>query len=639
MSANCCQVLLLVKMKKNKISKLIIFFFLTTAVFLITLLLKQTQFLGKFAEEKAAFATFGISPQEKLNRIWPYFSQGGEEQKPMLEPAYSLIQALQPRYIRIDHIFDFPNLDQRVDEIIKVGARPFLALSYFPPSISGDLTTFPYDLKDWQNLVQKTIQQYSGKNQKNLLDVYYEVWNEPDLFGKMTPGRYFDLYHASALATENCQNCNSFKIGGPAITTLKKDWMETFLRMAGESKTRLDFISWHSYQLNPEKTLTEVNNLKNLASFKNHFFDTELIVSEWGSVPEMSELHDSYFDASHTVVAIKKLKDSLDKLFTFELIDGPSPEGKKFWGRWGLITNPVHDQTPKPRYYSFLYLNKLLEFELEPQDFSPGVAVIGSTDARENYSFILALEKGREKPLNFELNLKDPLPGIYQISSYLLDPLHQPLVPKSKTIPVNENLTVNVDLVTDTVVLWEINRTSPALIIAKGRTDLPQDSSAKLTAGIPPLIFLLNQTKVNQAEFSFWFKSNWNDQESQKHIFLESKNPAGDGISAWYENSDSPKIIFNYTENGETAGQTILPVEPLDRKTWHKISFYFDNSSKNMGIVFDSWQSLAQTTSKTEVEDFVSIGGSRKENNSAEGFVDDLSIVVNQEVLYQKNFN
>lgn len=626
-------------MPKNKIFKLLVFLFLITTVFSITLLLKQTQFLGKFAEEKTKSAIYGIMPQGKINRIWLNFSQGGEEQKPMLEPAFPLIQALQPRYIRIDHIFDFPDLDLRVNEIVKTGANPFLALSYFPPSISGDLTTFPSDLTGWQALVQKTIQQYSGKNQKNLLGVYFEVWNEPDLFGKMTPEQYFNLYRISALAAENCQNCNSFKIGGPAITTLKKDWMEKFLRMAGESKTRLDFISWHSYQPSPEKTLTEANNLKNLASFKKYFSDKELIVSEWGSVPEMSELHDSYFDASHTVVAIEKLKDSLDKLFAFELVDGPSPEGKKFWGRWGLITNPVPGQTPKPRYYSFLYLNKLLEFELEPQDFSPGVAVIGSTDAKENYSFILALEKGRKKPLNFELSLKDPLPGTYQISSYLLDPLHQPLVPESKTIPVNENLTVNIDLVTDTVVLWEINRTSPALIIARGRTDLPQDSSAKLTAGTPPLIFLLNQTLVGQAEFSFWFKSNWNDQESQKHIFLESKNPAGDGISAWYENSDSPKIIFNYTENGETTGQTILPVEPLDRKTWHKISFYFDNSSKNMGIVFDSWQSLVQTTSKTEVEDFVSIGGSRKENNSAEGFIDDLSIVVNQEVLYQKNFN
>ncbi|PIV02031.1 hypothetical protein COS55_00395 [Candidatus Shapirobacteria bacterium CG03_land_8_20_14_0_80_40_19] len=624
-------------MTKNKILGLFIFFFLTTTVFSITLLLKQTQFLGKFAEEKTTVAVYGIIPQGKINRIWPNFSQGGEEQKPMLEPASPLIQALQPRYVRIDHLFDFPNLDLRVNEIIKAGANPFLALSYFPPPISGDLTTFPSDLTGWQALVQKTIQQYSGKNQKNLLGVYYEVWNEPDLFGKMTPEQYFSLYRASVLAAENCQNCNSFKIGGPAITTLKKDWIETFLRRAGESKTRLDFISWHSYQLNPGKTLTEVNNLKNLASFKNHFADTELIISEWGSVPEMSELHDSYFDASHTIVAIEKLKDSLNKLFTFELVDGPSPEGKEFWGRWGLITNQIYGLTPKPRYYSFAYLNKLLELEIKPQEPLSGVTVIGSTDGKENYCFVLSREK--EKPSNFEIGLKDPLPGIYQINSYFLGPSREPFIPESKTISVNNNLSTNIDLAANAVVLLEINRASPALVIAKGATDLPQDSSAKLTINTPPLIFLLNQPAVSQAEFSFLFKPNWNTLEKQKHIFLESKNPVGDGISAWYENSDSPKIISSFVNYGETVEQVVLPIEFLDRNTWHNLSFSFDNNLKQMKVVFNGKESITKTTSNIKLGDFILIGGSRRENNSVEGFIDNLSITTNQEILYQKNFD
>ncbi len=455
----------------------------------------------------------------------------------------------------------------------------------------------------------------------------------------MTPHQYFNLYRASGAAAENCQNCNSFKIGGPAITTLKKGWMETFLRMAGESKTRLDFISWHSYQLNPEKTLTETNNLENLAGFKKHFPAAELIVSEWGSVPEMSELHDSYFDASHTVVAVEKLKDYLDKLFTFELIDGPNPEGKKFWGRWGLITNPVHGLTPKPRYYSLLYLNKLLEFEIKPQVSPREVAIIGSTDAKENYSFILTLEKGRNKPLNINLSLKDSLPGRYQINSYFLDSYHQPLVPESQIISVNRDLNTTIVLAANTVVLLEINRTSPALITAIGKTYLPQDSSAKITADVPPLIFLLNQTLVDQAEFSFWFKSNWNDQENQKHVFLESKNPVGDGISAWYENSNGPKIIFSFIRYGETVEQVVLPVEFLDRNTWHNLSFSFDNNLKKMRIAFNGKESITKTASNIRLGDFVLIGDSREENNSAEGFVDDLSIVINQEVLYQKNFN
>src|SRR3972149_1571123 len=52
----------------------------------------------------------------------------------------------------------------------------------------------------WQNLAQKTVEHVSGKAGLNLSNVYYEVWNEPDLFGgyKVYGGKnYLDLYSHS----------------------------------------------------------------------------------------------------------------------------------------------------------------------------------------------------------------------------------------------------------------------------------------------------------------------------------------------------------------------------------------------------------------------------------------------------------
>jgi len=45
----------------------------------------------------------------------------------------------------------------------------------------GNIINPPNDWNEWTLVVQKTIEHYSGKNDRNMNGVYYEVWNEPDL--------------------------------------------------------------------------------------------------------------------------------------------------------------------------------------------------------------------------------------------------------------------------------------------------------------------------------------------------------------------------------------------------------------------------------------------------------------------------
>lgn len=87
---------------------------------------------------------------------WLSLAQGGEEQGVrMLENVVSEVAALYPRYIRIDHIYDYYNvvkrtdqgiifnfneLDQTVCDIYHTGAQPFFVLGYMPESLSGDTT-------------------------------------------------------------------------------------------------------------------------------------------------------------------------------------------------------------------------------------------------------------------------------------------------------------------------------------------------------------------------------------------------------------------------------------------------------------------------------------------------------------------
>ena len=141
------------------------------------------------------------------------FAQGGEESTDMLAPVVSEVRALKPRLIRLDHIydhynvvtrsdgslaFDWSRLDAAIDTISQTGAKPLLSLSFMPAPIAkdGNITSPPENWDEWSLVVQKTIEHYSGKNQRNITGVFYEVWNEPDLaqFGKWSVSDYITLY-------------------------------------------------------------------------------------------------------------------------------------------------------------------------------------------------------------------------------------------------------------------------------------------------------------------------------------------------------------------------------------------------------------------------------------------------------------
>jgi len=627
-------------------------FFLSTTLLMLTFL-AQKKMVVKKAQEASLGVSFGTLPQEPISRIWNNFVQGGEEKTPMLKPAENEIRKLQPRLIRIDHLFDsyeilqkdssgtlsfnFSDLDRRVEEIVGLGATPFLSLSYFPSAISPEMTKFADGLQDWQTLVEKTIQRYSGKTEKNLLNVYYEVWNEPDLFGAMSPEVYFSLYQSSLQASQNCQNCQVFKIGGPAIATVKKDWLDNFLDQVSQKKLRIDFISWHSYQKNPLKTTSEIEVVKSMVESKNLAGHPELIISEWGSTPEVSPIHDSYFDSSHSVSTVVVIGNRIDKLFSFELKDGPSPEGKQFWGRWGMLTHQDFGLTPKPRYYSFLYLNKLLDFRLNPLSSTPGIWTIGSTDGKESYSIITSRIADEEGIKPVQIKLLRLLPGIYTSNIYFLDSSHQPLLPQTNTISFNGGEFALPFLASPNEVnLIELVRTSPALIKAGGRSPDPNDFSAKITSFVPPLVFFINSEKQNTGKVSFWFKPSWGANDKAVYALLESKNDKGGALSAWIEKDETGQNLHF----GAGTGQEVVLKLPWQENMWHYLSFIFDNQKKLLTAKADYQEAFVQFSGEPVLlGKNLYLGSSAQSDRFAEGAIDDLTISLDNQVLYQKNFD
>lgn len=357
---------------------------------------------------------------------WKALAQGGEESGVrMLENVVSKISGLYPKYIRLDHIydfydvvirdpsnnlkFDFSKLDETVCDIYHTGAKPFFSLGYMPPTMSddGSLIGKPKNWNEWSFLVQKTVERYSSKN--SVLpcgaledfwktDIYYEVWNEPDLesFGKWKytgAKSYSDLYFYSVKGASQAQNILPYKMGGPVTTALYKNWIQKFLDYIIANNLRIDFLSWHHYSKKTDDYTQDIINLNKWLGEDpkyDRFENLPKIISEWGYDSEKNPIADTDVGAAHTVASLRNLISArLEQSFLFEIKDGPSLS-------WGILT---YEGKEKPRYKALKMLNALDGNQLVVDGEGSNVSAIASIN---DVSIVLILTNYDETGRNYE---------------------------------------------------------------------------------------------------------------------------------------------------------------------------------------------------------------------------------------------
>lgn len=356
-------------------------------VIAIPLFFYSFQYLSRAAAIKANIVVDVTKTSGPFPNRWKALAQGGEESGVrMLENVVSQVSGLYPRYIRLDHIYDFydvvnrdssgnlsfnfSKLDKTVCDIYNTGAKPFFSLGYMPPTMSNDgsLIGKPKNWNEWTFLVQKTVEHYSSK--ETVLpcgaledfwktDIYYEVWNEPDLesFGKWRyvggDKSYSDLYFYSVKGVQQAQNVLPFKIGGPVTTALYKNWIQKFLDFVAANNLRIDFISWHHYSKKTDDYTDDIIKLNKWLGESpkyDRYENLPKIISEWGYDSEKNPIADTEVGAAHTVASLRNLINAgLELSFLFEIKDGPSLS-------WGILN---YDGSPKPRYQALKLLNSL----------------------------------------------------------------------------------------------------------------------------------------------------------------------------------------------------------------------------------------------------------------------------------------
>ena len=331
------------------------------------------------------------------------FAQGGEEQNDMIASIIGDVKALKPKYIRIDHLYDYYNvvgkngdsltfdwtrLDAYINSITATGAKPVLALSYMPSVIAkdGNIINPPNNWDEWALVVQRTIEHYSGKGERNMSGVIYEVWNEPDLaqFGSWKMGgdkNYLTLYRYASIGANNAKNVNPFSLGGPSTTGLYKSWIMGLVN----SGNRVNFFSWHSYLTDPKRFATDQRNIIAWLLPYPTYVLLPKFITEFGFTGAKSKGYGGTFGSAHAAAVIRQLiSGGPTYLFSFQLKDGPlQSDGTG----WGLITNDDNGLKKKPRYFLYNFLDAMAGTRLQLS--GEGTWVTGFSSKKENVIRVL----------------------------------------------------------------------------------------------------------------------------------------------------------------------------------------------------------------------------------------------------------
>ena len=264
-------------------------------------------------------------------------------------------------------VHDFSGIDRVYDELMEIGLRPVVELSFMPRDLARDpaRTVFSYGAiisppKDWDrwaaltgDLAAHLVQRY-GRDEV-VSQWAFEVWNEPNLevFWSGTREEYFRLYDVSARAIKSVDP--GLRVGGPSSAAA--GWVWELLDHLKDSGAPLDFLSTHVYG-NVPLDLRPVLAACGRAG-------TPIWWTEWGTHPvHFHHVGDTVFAAAFLLRGMKSALGRIEALSHWVASDhfeelGAPPE--LFHGGFGLLSV---GNLRKPRYWALALLARLGESRL-----------------------------------------------------------------------------------------------------------------------------------------------------------------------------------------------------------------------------------------------------------------------------------
>ena len=250
--------------------------------------------------------------------------------------------------------FDFARVDAIYDQLLEMGLRPVVELSFMPAALARDpgQTVFTYggiispprDWDQWRLLVSELAAHLVGRyGIDEVAQWAFEVWNEPNLevFWPGTQQEYLRLYDEAARAVKAVDS--RLRVGGPA--TAAGEWIEPLAAHAAEQGVPLDFVSTHSYG-NLPLDLRPALRRHGLAGLPIWW-------TEWGiGSTHFGPIHDSPMGAPFVLSGLHSAQGRVDAVAYWVISDHFEELGRPqrlFHNGFGLLSV---GNLRKPRYWA-----------------------------------------------------------------------------------------------------------------------------------------------------------------------------------------------------------------------------------------------------------------------------------------------
>jgi hypothetical protein len=110
---------------------------------------------------------------------------------------------------------------------------------------------------------------------------YWEIWNEAENDPTCWKGSYEEFIKFFVIVLKRLKSeFPELKIGGPAATANREDLIGPLLKACKDAGVAPDFITWHSYECNPDSLIGQPAQMKKFVTAQG-FPDCELGVTEW----------------------------------------------------------------------------------------------------------------------------------------------------------------------------------------------------------------------------------------------------------------------------------------------------------------------------------------------------------------------
>lgn len=351
--------------------------------------------------------------------------------------------------------YNWQYVDLLYDAMLRMGVRPFVELSFTPSKLAGGEktiffwrgnVTMPKKLEEWEALVRAFTRHVTERYGKEEIKTwFFEVWNEPNLYGFFasdTPFEdYLRLYEASARAVKSV--CPEYRVGGPS--TAGCAWVPEFIRACADAQLPLDFITTHTYSVEGfvdefgqdlQRLIPDESSVSGDMRGVRQQMDQScmpglpLYFTEWSSsYSSRDNVHDSYHEAAFVLTRIKDAFRYVDGMsyWTFsDIFEEAGPGPAPFHGGFGLMNIKG---LKKPGFFAYRYLHRLGKSLLACDDRhslcacgDSGVQVllwdytVPQQDGANQHYFVNDLPAGPAQGVRVEL--EGLLPGRYRMELF-----------------------------------------------------------------------------------------------------------------------------------------------------------------------------------------------------------------------------